>query len=160
VSAWRKRKTSTSGHDRAEERAEPSRQAAEEQTRAQVLHEEAAKAFEAAGARRERPPLGSPAQDLPGCHLRPDPSGVRHPAEFIEALRQFRTWAGNPSYRDMARACNGRPAASTMCRFATAWRQLTMPGHKTRSAPGLVRAFPGLRRPPRPEIGLTEISPA
>jgi hypothetical protein len=130
------------------------RQAAEEQARARLLREEAARAFEQARARRERPTLGPPAQDAPGSQLRPDPSNVQTPAELIEALRQFRTWAGNLSYRDMARACNGRPAASTMCkvlsgtalpvrfevidaiimacggeekdreRFATAWRRL------------------------------------
>jgi hypothetical protein len=134
------------------------RQAAEEQARARVLHEEAARAVAEARARWERPALGPPAQDPPGCNLRPDPSGARTAAELIEALGQFRTWAGNPSYRDMARACNGRPAASTMCRvltggelparfevidaiitacggeeedrerFAAAWRQLIMPG--------------------------------
>jgi hypothetical protein len=134
------------------------RQAAEEQARARVLHEEAARIFEKARAGRERPALSPPAQDAPGCDLRPDPGSARTPAEFIEALRRFRTWAGNPSYRDMARACNGRPTASTMCRvlaagelparfevidavivacggeeedrerFATAWRRLVMPG--------------------------------
>lgn len=34
--------------------------------------------------------------------LRPDPSTARDPATFMELLRQFRIWAGNPSYRDMA----------------------------------------------------------
>jgi hypothetical protein len=165
------------------------RQAAEEQARARHLHEEAALAFQAARARRERPALG-PAHDAPGSTLRPDPSGVRTPAELIEALRQFRTWAGNPSYRDMARACNGRPAASTMCRvlaagklpvrfeaidaiitacggdeedrqrFWTAWRRLIMPGQEARTITGRVRAFPGPRRPPRSARGSSDISPA
>jgi hypothetical protein len=133
------------------------RQSAEEQTRARLLQDEAARAIEEAMATRERPALGPPAQDSPGCDLRPDPSSVRTAAELLEALRQFRIWAGNPSYRDMARARNGRPAASTMCRmlsgtelparfeiidsiivacgggdedrerFATAWRRLVMP---------------------------------
>jgi hypothetical protein len=165
------------------------RQAAEEQARARRLHEEAARAFQEARARRERPALG-PAQDAPGCRLRPDPSSVRTPAEFIEALRQFRTWAGNPSYRDMARACNGRPAASTMCRvlaagklpvrfevidaiisacggdeedrerFWTAWRRLIMPGQEARTITSRVRAFPGPRRPSRPARGVPDVSPA
>jgi hypothetical protein len=155
------------------------RQAAEEQARARLLHEEATRVFEEARAGRERPALG-PAQDAPGCRLRPDPTRVRTSAELIEALRQFRIWAGNPSYRDMARACNGRPAASTMCkvltagklpvrfevidafitacggeeqdreRFWTAWRQLKMPGQEARAMAGRVRAFPGPRRSPRP----------
>jgi hypothetical protein len=110
------------------------RQAAEEQARARHLHQEAALAFEAARARRERPALG-PAQDAPGSRLRPDPSDVRTPAELIEALRQFRTWAGNPSYRDMARACNGRPAPR---RCAECWRQASFRSASrpsTRSSP-------------------------
>jgi hypothetical protein len=126
------------------------RQATEELQRARSLREEAA------GAGRERSATNPPAHDAPGSDLRPDPRGTRTPAGFIEALRQFRTWAGNPSYRDMSRACNGRPAASTICRvlgkrelparfevidaiitacgggeedrarFATAWRRLIM----------------------------------
>lgn len=132
------------------------RQATEEQARARLLHEEAARFVAETRVRRERPAPTPPAQDAPGCDLRPDPGTARTPAEFIEALRRFRTWAGNPSFRDMARACNGRPAASTMCRmlaggelptrfevieavivacggeeedrerFATAWRRLMM----------------------------------
>jgi hypothetical protein len=148
------------------------RQAAQEQARARLLQDQAARAFEEAAARRERPALGPPAQDSAGCDLRPDPSRVRTASEFINALREFRTWAGSPSYRDMARACNGRPVASTMCRmlsgtelparfevidaiiiacggreedrerFATAWRRLMMPGQQAQPAGGRVRAFP------------------
>lgn len=159
------------------------RQAADDQERARLLHEEAASAFSGSRAWRERAAPGSPAHDVPGCDLRPDPSGARNSAELIEALRQFRTWAGNPSYRDMARACNGRPAASTMCRvlgrgrlparfevidaiigacggeeedrerFASAWRRLVMPGKEPLSLPGRVRAFPGPRRPVHPAPG-------
>jgi hypothetical protein len=166
------------------------RRAAEEQARARVLQDEAARAFEEAVARRERPALGPPAQDSPGCDLRPDPTRVRTPAELINALREFRTWAGSPSYRDMARACNGRPVASTMCRmlsgtelparfevidaiviacggreedrerFATAWRRLIMPGQEVPPVPGRVRAFPGTRRPSRTAAGLRGNSPA
>jgi hypothetical protein len=95
------------------------RQAAEDQARARHLQQEAARAVDEARARRERPALG-PSQDAPGSRLRPDPGSVRTAAELIEALRQFRTWAGNPSFRDMARACNGRPAASTMCKVLAA----------------------------------------
>jgi hypothetical protein len=65
----------------------------------------------------ERPAPAPPAQDAPGRDLRPDPGTARTPAEFTEALRRFWTWAGNPSFRDVARAGNGRPAASTMCRM-------------------------------------------
>jgi hypothetical protein len=160
------------------------RQAAEDQARARVLHEEAARAFEEARARRERPAPGPPAQDPPGCNLRPDPSSARTAAELIEALRELRTWAGNPSFRDMARVCSGRPAASTMCRvlaggalparfevidaiitacggkeedrerFAAAWRRLVMPRQEGRPMSGRVRAFPGTRRPSRSAPGM------
>lgn len=34
--------------------------------------------------------------------LRPDPASASGPAQFMELLRQFRVWAGRPSYRDMA----------------------------------------------------------
>lgn len=34
--------------------------------------------------------------------LRPDPSSAGDPAAFMKLLRQFRIWAGNPSYRNMA----------------------------------------------------------
>lgn len=166
------------------------RQAAEEQARARLLHEEAARTFEEARARRERPAPGAPAQDVPGYNLRPDPGAAGTTAEFIEVLRQFRTWAGNPSYRDMARACDGRPAASTMCRmltgrrlparfevidaiitacggeeedrerFATAWRRLTMRGHESLHMSGRVRTFPSSRRSPRSATGVPGSTPA
>jgi hypothetical protein len=166
------------------------RQAAEDQARARLLHDEAARTFEEARARRERPALGTPAQDAPGCDLRPDPRDVQTSAQLIEALRQFRTWAGNPSYRDMARACNGRPAASTMCRvlagralpvrfevldaiitacggeeedrerFATAWRRLVLPRQGTQAPPGQVRVLTRGRRPSRRPAGSPGGSPA
>jgi hypothetical protein len=95
-----------------------------------------------------------PVADLPGHDQRPDPGNAATPAELIVALRQFRLWAGNPSFRTMAARCDQRAAASTMCtllraatiparlemvdaivtgcggseedrqRFATAWRRL------------------------------------
>jgi hypothetical protein len=150
------------------------RQAADDQKRARLIHE-AASAFMETRARRDRAASGSPAHDVPGCDLRPDPSNARNSAELIEALRQFRTWAGNPSYRDMERACNGRPVASTMCRvlgrgqlparfevidaiivacggeeedrerFASAWRRLIMPGKDVRAMPRRVHALPSIR---------------
>ena len=166
------------------------RKAAEDQARARLLHDEASKAAEDARARRERLALGSPAKDAAGHCLRPDPGYAQDSAEFIEALRQFRIWAGNPSYRDMARACNGRPVASTMCRvigrrelparlevieaivtscggseedrerFATAWRRLTMSGREVQSEPGLVRPVREPRRSPMPETDPRDADPA
>lgn len=154
------------------------RQAAEDHARAKLLHEEATKALENAGARRGRPMPGFPVKDAPGHRLRPDPSMAQSPRELIDALRQFRTWAGNPSYRDMARACDDRPVASTICkvlsrgklpvrlevidaivtacggseedreRFATAWRRLTMPHAVDEPAPRRVHPLGG----PRPAL--------
>lgn len=102
--------------------------------------------------------------DANGLDLRPDPSEATTEAEYVEALRQFRTWAGNPSFRDLEKRCNGRPVASTICkvlqsgqlprrfevidaivsacggtdedraRFATAWRQMVLPERKARAA--------------------------
>lgn len=95
--------------------------------------------------------------DAHGIDLRPDPSAAATPEEYIEALNRFRLWAGNPSFRDLEKRCNGRPVASTICkvlqsgelprrfevidaivsacggteddraRFATGWRQLVLP---------------------------------
>ncbi|MBO0821244.1 MAG: hypothetical protein J2P26_10370 [Nocardiopsaceae bacterium] len=62
--------------------------------------------------------------DTPGQDLRPDPGEARTAAEFLDCLRNYRTWAGNPSYRVMARRCRHRFAASTIC---TALRGESMP---------------------------------
>jgi hypothetical protein len=39
--------------------------------------------------------------DTPGLDLCPDPGNAQTPAEFMEALRTYREWAGKPSYRAM-----------------------------------------------------------
>jgi hypothetical protein len=39
--------------------------------------------------------------DTPGLHLCPDPGTAQTPAEFMDALRTYRVWAGKPSYRAM-----------------------------------------------------------
>ena len=96
--------------------------------------------------------------DLPGTDLCPDPGTARTPEEFMDALRGFRAWAGQPSFRAMERQCARRFAASTMCTalradvlpsldivhaivtgcggsprhvhaFATACHRLSLPGH-------------------------------
>jgi len=112
--------------------------------------------------------------DANGLDLRPDPSTARTPAEYIEAVRQFRVWAGNPSFRDIAKRCGGRPVASTICkilqgdelpgrfesidaiiiacgatdedrqRFATAWRQQVPAGAQSTISPACAS-----RRDPR-----------
>jgi len=52
------------------------------------------------------------------AQLPADPGTAKTPGEFIEALRQFRVWAGNPSFHDLAKRCGERgPVASTICRL-------------------------------------------
>jgi hypothetical protein len=117
--------------------------------------------------RRPKPlrPRPVPADAAGSGRLRPDPRGAQTAADLIGALGRFRIWAGNPSYREMARRSGRRSAASTMCtvlrsrelparlevidaivegcggteedrsRFATAWRVLAM-GEQAGSEPG------------------------
>jgi hypothetical protein len=40
--------------------------------------------------------------DLDGQDLRPDPLAAKTPAEFVECLRAFRTWSGQPALRQIA----------------------------------------------------------
>ena len=46
--------------------------------------------------------------------LKPDPRSVTTPAEFLNALWQFRAWSGDPSWRRMAKQSRYRVAHSTM----------------------------------------------
>jgi predicted acylesterase/phospholipase RssA len=41
-------------------------------------------------------------RDCEGYDLRPNPLETSTPAEFVAALRRYRRWAGNPSYRTLA----------------------------------------------------------
>jgi hypothetical protein len=101
--------------------------------------------------------------ECPG--LAPDPLRASTPAEFAAALARFRRWAGEPSFREMAR--QGRPAVSpstlatavhaerlptlrvvsafvTACgggpeevaRFATAWRRIRHLGRPSHHVQG------------------------
>lgn len=124
--------------------------------RDEILRREAALREAAArkGRRTASEPL--PVIDDHGAVLRPDPSTATTPRQFMEALRQYRRWAGNPSYRVMSDRIGGHPVASTIqtmlardelptrleavdavirgcCgtpddrkKFATAWRLLTL----------------------------------
>lgn len=94
--------------------------------------------------------------DAPGLDLCPDPRPAQTPAQYMDTLRNYRIWAGQPSYRAMGIQCAQRFAASTIhaalssnelpslpmvqaiitaCggtnahqqMFTTAWRQLRMP---------------------------------
>ena|SRR6266568_4473210 len=59
-----------------------------------------------------------PTPDAPGLARRATgaltPGAITTPAEFVRALRQFRTWAGKPSYRVMAARSRHVYAASTL----------------------------------------------
>jgi hypothetical protein len=58
--------------------------------------------------RRAAPPI----PDAPGCDLKPDPAACRTFADLAAALRDFRLWAGEPSYRRMAAGCGQLVSAS------------------------------------------------
>ena len=102
------------------------------------------------------PAVQPPIPDLPGASLRPDPGVADTIAEFLTCLRNYRLWAGNPSFRVMSKNCERRYAPSTLCtalggdslptlemvvaivaacggpqqhqrEFATAWRRLVIP---------------------------------
>jgi hypothetical protein len=56
--------------------------------------------------------------DAPGLSLCPDPGAAHAPAEFMDALRTYRIWAGEPSYRVMENVirnqCSRHYASSTL----------------------------------------------
>jgi hypothetical protein len=56
--------------------------------------------------------------DTPGLDLCPDPGTAQAPAEFMDALRAYRIWAGKPSYRAMEsiikNQCSQHFASSTL----------------------------------------------
>jgi hypothetical protein len=52
--------------------------------------------------------------DAPGLDLCPDPGTARTPAQYMDTLRNYRIWAGQPSYRTMGQQCGQRFAASTI----------------------------------------------
>jgi hypothetical protein len=121
-------------------------------------------------------PAGGPyraVSDVDGYALCPDPLAASTPAELMAALRRYRIWAGEPSYRQMARRSQaGKPGASTLntalrsdrlptlslvlavingCggsaedlrRFATAWRRLRLAGEAGHAAGRRLAALPG-----------------
>jgi hypothetical protein len=126
--------------------------------RAEVsAYEARAAAAEARAALRaaETSRVLEPVLDAEGFDLRPDPLTARNPAELVAAMRQYREWAGKPSFRKMADRIRQTVAASTLCtalrggdlprldvvlaviagcggstedkrRFATAWRMLSV----------------------------------
>jgi hypothetical protein len=64
-------------------------------------------------SRDDQPRLVIP--DAHGSNWCPDPTAIETPAEFMDALRKYRLWAGNPSLRRMQSQCGNRFAASTIC---------------------------------------------
>jgi hypothetical protein len=61
-------------------------------------------------------PLRGPLADAPGIDLLPDLSLARTAADLVTALRRYRIWAGDPSFREMARRADHVIAPSTMCK--------------------------------------------
>lgn len=56
-----------------------------------------------------------PVRDADGYNLKPDPLQAQTAAELTGALRQYRAWAGNTPFRQMAARARQRVAHSTMC---------------------------------------------
>lgn len=54
-----------------------------------------------------------PLPDPPGMDLRPDPDAIVTPADLSGALRAYRVWAGNVSYRNLAKRSGHRYAWGT-----------------------------------------------
>jgi len=52
--------------------------------------------------------------DAPGFELKPNPATATTPAEFIDALRQYKAWRGSPSWRKMAEQAGQAVVHSTM----------------------------------------------
>ncbi|AAZ56902.1 hypothetical protein JCM3263A_19110 [Thermobifida fusca] len=71
-----------------------------------------------------QPPRSTAVPDLDGHDTRPDPLAATTPAEFVEAMRLFRRWAGTPSYRKMQQNCGNRCSATS---FHTALSQDKLP---------------------------------
>jgi hypothetical protein len=106
-------------------------------------------------------PLREQIDDAEGFDLRPNPLAATTPAEFIDALRQYKAWSGDPSWRAMAKRAGQVVVYSTMyaamngstlpkldvvkaiiigcgggeddvSMFATAWRNIVMGGRNRR----------------------------
>lgn len=52
-------------------------------------------------------------QDLEGYDERPEPLQATSAGEFLQALREYRAWAGSPSLRAMSEGCGKRVSHST-----------------------------------------------
>ncbi|MFW6640529.1 hypothetical protein ACOALZ_10865 [Nocardiopsis algeriensis] len=68
-------------------------------------------------------PVPAVPEDVPGWNCKPDPLGASTPAEFVDMMRRYRRWAGNPSFRDMA----SRVGVGSPSRFCEALKQDRLP---------------------------------
>ena len=67
---------------------------------------------------------GGSIADAEGFDLRPDPLRARTAADFMAALRCYRAWAGDPSYRKMASRASYALAAEGLPRRRRRVRQI------------------------------------
>lgn len=66
-----------------------------------------------------------PTPDAPGYDLKPDPKSARTWAHLTAALRDFRIWAGEPSYRQMAANCGQLLSSTAIYRALHSGRPIT-----------------------------------
>jgi hypothetical protein len=59
-------------------------------------------------------PMSQQIVDAEGFDLRPNPLAANTPAEYLEALRQYKAWSGDPSWRAMAKRAGQAVVHSTM----------------------------------------------
>jgi RNA polymerase sigma factor (sigma-70 family) len=72
------------------------------------------------------PTYENPRETEVGGKSAPDPLRAQTAAEFMGALRKYRIWAGNPSYREIARAARPPVAASTIAAALSGTRLPTL----------------------------------
>jgi hypothetical protein len=77
-------------------------------------HEVVARLAEQHGLARSAP-AWAPVPDPAGQETKPSPEAAGTPAEYVAALRQYRVWAGGPSFRAMADRAGSGVGYSTIC---------------------------------------------
>ena len=122
-------------------------------------------------ARQKTAHFLGPVSDAPGFDLKPDPLAAQTRAELVAALRTYRVWSGEPSFRAMASRARQEASTSSMCTalkrddlppmrvvmaiiigcggskedqelYATAWRRLKLGIPDTRSPLRVVQSPP------------------
>lgn len=66
-----------------------------------------------------------PVPDAPGYDLKPDLDAVQTWADLAATLRDFRIWAGEPSYRQMAAGCGQLLSSTAIYRALHSDRPIT-----------------------------------